>query len=136
MILEYRSESFMSQHPSQHRRIIERRKHPRHFTPSGTLFSFKRLISPAGIEEQSEGEGTLIDLSLGGCRLLSDMPLKVSERYHLILQVAKIRRPLIVEEAIVRWTEENTHGLSFTSIQSIHESHLRELLLDMRHPAS
>lgn len=125
----------MSQPPAKTRRIIERRKHPRILTPSGALFSFKRLIDPVESEEHTEGEGTLLDLSLGGCRLHSDIPLEISERYNLILQISKKPRPIIVEAAIVRWTQENTYGLKFTSMQSIHESHLRELLLDMRRPA-
>ncbi len=124
----------MSKPPSHNRRIIELRKHPRIFTPSGALFSLKRLISPAQSEEHTEGEGTLIELSLGGCRLLSDIPLEIGERYNLILQVTKKSCPILVEAAVVRWTQESTYGLKFTSLQSIHESHLRELLLDIRHP--
>ena len=124
----------MSQPPSHNRRIIELRKHPRIFTPSGALFSLKRLISLAQSEEHTEGEGTLIELSLGGCRLLSDIPLEIGERYNLILQVTKKSCPILVEAAVVRWTQESTYGLKFTSLQSIHESHLRELLLDIRHP--
>jgi c-di-GMP-binding flagellar brake protein YcgR len=124
----------MSQPPSHNRRIIELRKHPRIFTPSGALFSLKRLISPAQSEEHTEGEGTLIELSLGGCRLLSDIPLEIGERYNLILQVTKKSCPILVDAAVVRWTKESTYGLKFTSLQSIHESHLRELLLDIRHP--
>jgi c-di-GMP-binding flagellar brake protein YcgR len=124
----------MSQPPSHNRRIIELRKHPRIFTPSGALFSLKRLISPAQSEEHTEGEGTLLELSLGGCRLLSDIPLEIGERYNLILQVTKKSCPILVEAAVVRWTKESTYGLKFTSLQSIHESHLRELLLDIRHP--
>jgi c-di-GMP-binding flagellar brake protein YcgR len=124
----------MSQPPSHNQRIIELRKHPRIFTPSGALFSLKRLISPAQSEEHTEGEGTLLELSLGGCRLLSDIPLEIGERYNLILQVTKKSCPILVEAAVVRWTKESTYGLKFTSLQSIHESHLRELLLDIRHP--
>jgi c-di-GMP-binding flagellar brake protein YcgR len=123
----------MSQPPSHNRRIIELRKHPRIFTPSGALFSLKRLTSPAQSEEHTEGEGTLIELSLGGCRLLSDIPLEIGERYNLILQVTKKSCPILVDVAVVRWTKESTYGLKFTSLQSIHESHLRELLLDIRH---
>ena len=125
----------MSQPPSQHRRIIERRKHPRRFTPSGALVSFKPLTDPIELEEHSEGDGTLIEVSREGCRLLSDIPLKIGERYHLILQVSKKSRPIIVETAVVRWIHEHTHGLKFTSMQSIHESHLRELLRELRRPA-
>jgi c-di-GMP-binding flagellar brake protein YcgR len=124
----------MSQPPAKNRRIIERRKHPRILTPSGALFSFKRLIDPVESEEHTEGEGTLLDLSIGGCRLHSDIPLEISERYNLILQISKKPRPIIVETAIVRWTQENTYGLKFTSMHSTHESHLRELLTDMRRP--
>ena len=125
----------MSQPSSQTRRIIERRKHPRILTPSGALFSFKRLIEPVEFEVHTEGEGTITDLSREGCRLLSDIPLVIGEPYHLILQVSKKSRPILVEGAVVRWTRENAYGLKFTSIQSIHESHLQELLLDMRRPA-
>jgi len=135
MMLGGRSESYMNKPPPQTRRIIERRKHPRMFIASGALFSFKHLIEPVEIEEHTEGEGTLLDLSLGGCRLHCDIPLEISGRYHLILQVSKKPRPIIVEAAVVRWTQECIHGLKFTSLQSTHESHLRELLLELRRPA-
>ena len=125
----------MSQPSSQHRRIIERRKHPRILTPSGALFSFKRLIEPVESEEHTEGEGAITDLSREGCRLLSDIPLVIGEPYHLILQVSKKSRPIIIEAAVVQCTHEKTHGLKFTSLQAIHESHLRELLLELRRPA-
>jgi PilZ domain len=125
----------MNKSLTQKRRIIERRKHPRIITPSGALFSFKRLIEPVESEAHTEGEGTITDLSREGCRLLSDIPLVIGEPYHLILQVSKKSRPIIIEAAVVRWIQENTHGLKFTSVQSIHESHLRELLLELRRPA-
>ena len=123
----------MSQPPSQARRLIDLRKHPRLFTPSGALFSFKRLVVPVQFEGNAEGEGTLIDLSLGGCRLLSDTPLEIGELYNLILQVSKESSPVIIEAAAVRWTQANTYGLKFLSVQSVDESHLRDLLLDIRH---
>jgi len=125
----------MGQPPSQHRRIIERRKHPRILTPSSALVSFKHHIDPFQSEERAEGDGTLIELSLGGCRLLNDTPLEIGKRYHLILQVSKKSRPIIIEAAVVQWIKQNICGLKFTSMQSIHESHLQELLLDMRRPA-
>ena len=124
----------MSQPPSQHRRIIERRKHPRIRTPSTALLSFKCHIDPFQSEDRAEGDGRLIELSLGGCRLLYDIPLEIGKRYHLILQVSKKSRPIIVEAAVVQWTQGNICGLKFSSMQAIHESYLRDLLLDMRRP--
>jgi len=66
---------------------------------------------------------------------MSDVPLDVGEQYNLILQVAKEQSPIIVEAAAVRWTKDNAYGLKFLSLQSVDESHLRELLRDIRHPA-
>ena len=125
----------MSRPPSKHRRIIERRKHPRILTPSSALLSFKDYIDPFQSEDRAEGDGTLLELSLGGCRLLTDIPLEIGKRYHLIMQVSKKSHPIIVEAAVVQWIQGNICGLKFTSMQSIHESHLRELLLELRRPA-
>lgn len=127
--------SMSTPHPPA-RRIIELRKHPRIFTPSGALFSFKRLVIPVQFQENAEGEGTLIDLSLGGCRLRSDVPLEIGEQYRLILQVSSERRPIPVEAAVVRWTQDKTYGLKFTALQSDDESRLQELLLEIRHPTA
>jgi c-di-GMP-binding flagellar brake protein YcgR len=125
----------MSRPPSQHRRIIERRKHPRILTPSSALLSFKRYIDPFQSEDRAEGDGRLIELSLGGCGLLNDIPLEIGKRYHLILQVSKKSYPIIVEAAVVQWIQENIFGLKFSSMQAIHESQLRELLIELRRPA-
>jgi c-di-GMP-binding flagellar brake protein YcgR len=122
----------MSQPSPQSRRIIELRKHPRIPTPTGALFSFKSLRSPAKSEEAAEGEGTLINLSLGGCQLVSDVPLTVGERYNLILQPSGDRQPISVEAAVVRWTEDRSYGLKFSSLQSDDESRLKDLLLELR----
>lgn len=125
----------MNQPPSQGRRLINLRKHPRIYTPSGALFSFTRLVVPAQFEGSAEGEGTLIDLSLGGCRLTSEMPLEIGEQYRLILQVYSQSRPIPVEAAVVRWMQDKTYGLKFTALQPGDEACLQELLLEIRHPA-
>lgn len=120
----------------QARRFIELRKHPRFPTPSGTLFSFKSVAAPAHIDDLREGEGTLLELSLGGCKLTSDVPLTVGERYHLILQPSGGKQPISVEAAVVRWNHDKTYGLKFTSLQSEDESRLTDLLRDIRRQSS
>jgi hypothetical protein len=126
----------MAQPSRQPKRIIDLRKHQRILTPSGALFSFKQLVVPAQLLDDVEGEGAVIDLSLGGCRLLSDTPLALGQEYHLILQISVERPPIPVEAAVVRWIEDNTYGLKFTSIDTDDESQLRELLIDIRCPAN
>ena len=124
----------MSQSNTQPKRIIDLRKHQRIIAPPSAIFSFKQLVFPAQLLEDIEGEGALIDLSLGGCRLLSDTPLALGREYHLILQISVERPPIPVEAAVVRWTEDNTYGVKFTSIDTHDESQLRDLLIEIRRP--
>jgi c-di-GMP-binding flagellar brake protein YcgR len=117
---------------SQARRIIELRQHPRIAAPSGALLSFKRLVVPVQFNLDTEGDGALINLSLGGCQLRSDVALNVSERYNLILQVFSESAPMIVEAAIVRWARDNNYGVKFTSLPPASEERLHELLQEIR----
>lgn len=124
----------MSQSNTQPKRIIDLRKHQRIIAPPSAIYSFKQLVVPAQLLDDVEGEGALIDLSLGGCRLLSDTPLALGREYHLILQISVERPPIPVEAAVVRWTEDNTYGVKFTSIDTHDESQLRDLLIEIRRP--
>jgi len=124
----------MSPSNAPSKRIIDLRKHQRIIAPTSAIFSFKQLVVPAQFLEDVEGEGALLDLSLGGCRLLSDTPLALGREYHLILQISAERPPIPVEAAVVRWTEDNTYGVKFTSIDTHDESQLRDLLIEIRRP--
>ena len=121
------------QPPAQ--RIIELRQHPRICVPSSALLSFKRLIIPVQFDLDTEGEGMLVDLSLGGCQMRSDVALTIGEQYNLILQVSSKSSPVIVEAAIVRWIQDNTYGVKFASMQPASDNQLRELLLEIRRSA-
>lgn len=122
----------MAQPNPQPKRLIELRRHPRIPTPTGALYSFKSLSSSARSAETAEGEGTLINLSLGGCQLISDVPLAIGEPYTLILQPSGGKQPVTVEAAVVRWNQNTTYGLKFTSLQSNDESRLADLLRGIR----
>ena len=126
----------MSQPNPQPKRIIDLRKHPRLLVPSGALFSFKRLVVPAQLGEDVEGEGALVDLSIGGCRILSELPLTIGQEYNLIFQISMERPPIPVDAAVVRWTDDATYGLKFISIDPHDESRIRDLLLEIRRPAA
>lgn len=126
----------MSLPHQQPKRIIDLRKHPRLLVPSGALFSFKSLGIPVQSDEPLEGEGALVDLSIGGCRFLSDIPLTIGQEYNLIFQISTGCHPIPVDAAVVRWTSDATYGLKFISIDPYNESRLYDLLLDIRHPTS
>ncbi len=124
----------MAQSQTQPKRIIDLRKHPRIPLPAGALFSFRRLVLPVRLGEEVEGEGTVVDLSIGGCRLVSDVPLTIGQEYNLILQISTERPPIPVDAAVVRWTDAAMYGLKFISIAPHDESQIRDLLLDIRRP--
>ena len=119
---------------AQPKRIIDLRKHQRTITPSSALFSFKQLVIPVPLLDDVEGEGAILDLSLGGCRLLSETPLTLGQEYHLILQILVEQPPIPVEAAVVRWTKDKIYGLKFTSLDTRDESQLRNLLIEIRRP--
>lgn len=87
---------------TQPKRIIDLRKHPRIPLPAGALFSFRRLVVPVRFGEDLEGEGALVDLSIGGCRLLSDVPLIIGQEYNLIFQISMEQPPIPVDAAVVQ----------------------------------
>jgi hypothetical protein len=120
-----------SDHPA--RRFIELRKHRRLMPPPGSLLSFTLLALPtvAGIEAQ-EGDGTVLNLSTGGCKICSETIMTLGQPYTLILQLPFLPTPITVETAIVRWTSEQTFGFRFDAIQRDQEEHLRELLHQLR----
>ncbi len=122
----------MAQPHAQPKRIIDLRKHTRILLPAGALFSFRRLVVPVRLGEEAEGEGAMVDLSIGGCRLLSEVPLNIGQEYNLILQISTERPPIPVDAAVVRWTDDSMYGLKFISIDPHDESQIRDLLLDIR----
>lgn len=126
----------MSQPNPHAKRLIDLRKHPRVLVPSGALFSFKRLVVPVRSGEDVEGEGALLDLSIGGCRIVSELPLSIGQEYNLIFQISMERPPIPVDAAVVRWTNDSTYGLKFISIDPHDESRIRDLLLDIRRTAA
>jgi len=91
------------------------RKHTRftvHF--QGSFSSGQRL----------EGEGTVLNLSIGGCKVKSEtrVPLGTDVRVRIMMQE---EQPLEIKRAAVRWTSGQEFGLEFTFVESEEELRLR-----------
>ena len=91
------------------------RKHTRftvHF--QGSFSSGQRL----------EGKGTVLNLSIGGCKVKSDtrVPLGTDVRVRIMMQE---EQPLEIKRAAVRWTSGQEFGLEFTFVESEEELRLR-----------
>ena len=104
----------------------ERRRTPRYTALNGTVLAF----SPSS-DEQNKGKGVLLDVSKGGCRLTSDVPLMVSHYYRVIIQAIS-RRPITVETAVVCWSRKSMYGLKFITFDQDQEELLLESLLELK----
>ena len=84
---------------------------------------------PAGIVgDLVDGNGEIVNLSSGGCRLKGDQSLKESAYLRLLLYAPNDPAPIKVELAIVRWVSGNEFGIEFIRVHADHQSRLRQLL--------
>lgn len=125
----------MSHSDAQARRFIELRKHRRVPAPPGALLSFSSVSTPQPNGEQSEGDGTILNLSSGGCMILSDTSVQVGQPYRLIVQLPSYPTPIAVELAIVRWINANTFGFKFDAIQQDQQEQLQDFVRRIRVPS-
>jgi hypothetical protein len=109
-------------------RIIERRKHRRSMLPPGSLLSFSPVTASSDGSLDAEGDGILLDLSQGGCRVSSESSVLLEQPYTLIIQLPDFRRPVTVESAIARWKGANTFGVMFIAMRREQEQSLSDFL--------
>lgn len=62
------------------------------------------------------GDGTLIDLSLRGCRIDSAVDVRPGTSLELRIQASEDEPPLKVQEAVVRWSRPRQFGLEFVTL--------------------
>lgn len=98
------------------------RKHPRFPVHFGSTFS----------SEQFAGQGTIANLSVGGCSIESKITLSPQSRLALHIDLPDSRWPLQIEGAIVRWVRGNSFGLEFEHISPGGIERLHRLIEDMQ----
>ncbi|HJT19658.1 MAG TPA: PilZ domain-containing protein [Nitrospira sp.] len=62
------------------------------------------------------GEGTLMDLSIRGCRIESRTEVRPGTSLELKVQASEDEPPLMIQEAIVRWSRAQQFGLEFITL--------------------
>ena len=83
-------------------------------------------------DSQLEGEGTVMDLSLGGCKVHSKTPMSLDGSLELRIYVPGIDWPLMVDSAAVRWAEASAFGLAFLRVRDEEQERLRKVLAELR----
>jgi hypothetical protein len=77
---------------------------------------------------QREGQGRTLDLSVGGCKIETDLPVIVGAALECRIYVPGLDWPLRIDEAHVRWVKARTFGIEFTKIQPGEEAKLKRVI--------
>jgi len=90
---------------------VEQRKHRRHSV------NFQGVFSSDTVQGE---EAVVLDLSQGGCRVGSPIPMPIDTAIHLQIRPRQAP-PIYIPSAIVRWVRGSAFGVQFQELAK-HES--------------
>jgi hypothetical protein len=99
----------------------ERRIQPRFTAQFRSTFSGQR----------QEGQGRTLDISVGGCKVESDMKVAQGARFECRLHVPGLDWPLRIDEVTVRWVDGNSFGVAFSRIDPAEFAKLKMVLTNL-----
>ena len=76
----------------------------------------------------SNGEGIIIDLTIDGCRIETQMSVSVNTYLELRLHMSPTDIPIVVDLAAVRWVRDRHLGVEFLSIPPEHRTRLQQMI--------
>jgi len=97
---------------------MERRQHRR--VPA----QLKSLL----LGNSHEVEGVTLDLSIGGARIESEIDVFPGKQIQVRLVVPGEEKPLLIDQALVRWVDEDTFGIEFLKVNQERRDDLEELV--------
>lgn len=100
-------------------KIEEQRTEPR------VAVRFQAMVSGSG---QSEGRGTILDLSRNGCRLESPLLMLSGLSVELRIAVPGFEWALMIDGADVQWVSEDAVGLAFVRIRAAERQRLDDVM--------
>ena len=86
------------------------------------------VLLPVEVDGKKDRRGLTSDLSLGGCKITSNLALRSGQHLTLRLHLPGQESPIVVEKAAVRWVVGNAFGLQFMSLLSSERERLEGLL--------
>jgi PilZ domain len=104
-------------------KVVDRRATPRLRVQFRTTFSSSM---------NKEGMGVMLDLSSGGCRVESPVPLEPGVLLELRIYAPNVEWPLMIEAANVQWVSGQTFGLAFFRITEPEQKRLGQVIEDLR----
>lgn len=101
----------------------ERRVQPRFTTQFRSTFSGNRR----------EGQGQTLDISAGGCKIESDMPIEQGTTLECRLHIPGLDWPLRIDEATVRWVGDTNFGVEFSRVAPEELAKLKAVLSNLEY---
>lgn len=80
---------------------------------------------------QREGQGWTLDLSAGGCKIETDLPVVVGASFECRIYVPGLDWPLRIDEGQVRWVKAGIFGIEFTKTQPDEEVKLKRVIASL-----
>ena len=93
-----------------------------------TYSRFRLQISMSYLGQVSAGRGFVHELSRVGCRILGNEPVIEGETLSVRIAVPTSTKPLIIEQAIVKWVKGWEFGVAFKHIHPLQADRLQQLL--------
>ena len=81
--------------------------------------------------QRQEGQGRTLDVSIGGCKIESDMKVEQGAKFECRLHIPGLDWPLRIDEATVRWVDGNSFGIAFSRITPEEFAKLRTVLSEL-----
>jgi hypothetical protein len=103
-------------------KTVDRRATPRLRVQFRTTFSSSM---------NKEGMGVMLDLSSGGCRVESPVPVEPGVLLELRIYAPNVEWPLMIEAANVQWVSGRTFGLAFFRITEAEQERLGQVIEDL-----
>ena len=100
----------------------DRRATPRLHVQFRTTFSASSTL---------EGTGIMLDLSTGGCRIESPVPVEPGVSLELRIYAPDIEWPLMIEAASVQWVSGQTFGLAFFRVTETEHQRLGQVIREL-----
>jgi c-di-GMP-binding flagellar brake protein YcgR len=98
---------------------MEQRKNLRFHAQFRSSFSSVAMVG---------GEGSLMDLSIRGCRIESLTDVKPGATLEVRVETIEGEPPIQIQAAIVRWSRERQFGLEFEVIAPTEWAHLQDIV--------
>ena len=78
-----------------------------------------------------EGTGIMLDLSTGGCRIVSPVTVEPGLSLELRIYAPSMEWPLLIAVATVQWVSGQTFGLAFFRMTETKQQRLSQVLTDI-----